>query len=119
MIDILNVFHRRFEKWGINLPGDAVNQRSPAFFAINGWHIWYLFGADELGFFLDYYSSHRMCGDDHVRVREDGSQEDLPAYSYMRPSSSNPVEDKRLEDEFFRENQRVGILLKEKGFSNE
>ena len=41
--------------------------------------IWHLFGSDDRGGYLEYYASHRMTDDRHVRLREDGSVEHLPA----------------------------------------
>jgi len=37
--------------------------------------------------YLDYYASHRMTNDRHIRLREDGSEEHLPMVSTMRPAS--------------------------------
>ena len=84
-----------------------------------GWSIWFLFGVDESGEYLDYYSSHRMAGDEHIRIRADSSEEALPSICSMRFTSSDPIEDAKLEEEFLAQNQRVSEMLKAKGFGIE
>ncbi len=76
-----------------------------------------MFGSDEKGEYLDYYASHRMTNDRHVRIHAGGEEEDLPTIQEGRLCSQDPTEDKRLEAEYYAENQRVAELLHEKGFS--
>lgn len=109
-------FNQRFAKWSIALPKDAVTQRTRGRIDNSGWTIWFLFGIDESGEYLDYYSSHRMVDDEHVRIRTDGSEETLPTISSMREGSKDPDVDARLDNEFVAENQRVSKILKAKGF---
>jgi hypothetical protein len=73
--------------------------------------IQYCFGKDERGEYLDYYAAHRMTDDEHVRIYTDGQVEDLPALSSIRLVSKDPVEDKKLEDEYYHENQQVTRML--------
>ena len=75
-----------------------------------------MFGSDEKGEYLDYYASHRMTNDRHVRIYASGEQEDLPTIQEFRLCSQDPEEDKRLEAKYYAENQRVARLLQEKGF---
>ena len=81
-----------------------------------GWAIWYLFGSDENGEYLDYYASHRMTDDRHVRIYAHGSTQDLPVISGGRICSEDPEEDARLGREHLTENQRIAKMLEEKGF---
>lgn len=78
--------------------------------------IWYLFGSDERDEYLDYYASHRLTTDRHVRVYVNGNEEYLPTIQNMRMVSRDPDEDARLEAEYFASNQRVSRMLEEKGF---
>ena len=78
--------------------------------------VWYLFGEDEWGEYLDYYASYRMTDDRHVRLREDGPTEHLPAIRTFLIRSRDPEEDARLKAEYLEHNRRVGRLLREKGF---
>lgn len=111
------IFNERFSKWDIVLPIDGVPQRVRGKIIKSGWCIWFLFGKDEQGEYLDYYSSHRMVlGDEHIRLRPDGGMEELPTISDLRKVSPDPAEDAQLEKEFFAENQHISEMLEAKGF---
>ena len=109
-------FNAEFAQWRIRLPRRDVAQRRPGRILKAGWAIWYLFGADDRGEYLDYYSAHRMCGDDHTRLYADGGSEDLDVIIQFRRSSFDPVEDARLAAAYFAENQRIAAMLEAKGF---
>jgi len=78
--------------------------------------IWYLLGEDERGGNLDYYASHRMTDDRHVRLREGSPAEHLPTVRTFRIGSKDPEEDARLKTEYLEHNRQVGRMLMEKGF---
>jgi hypothetical protein len=109
-------FNRTFAHWGIALPPEHVRDRRRGKIVGGGWAVWYLFGEDGRGGYLDYYASHRMTDDRHVRHREEGPAEHLPTIETFLIRSRNPEEDARLKAEYFEHNRRVGRLLKEKGF---
>ncbi len=110
-------FAREFGPWKISLPEEAVVARAQGKICVLGWAIWYRFGTDEEGEFLDYYSSHRMTSDSHVRIHEDGREESLEILSTARLVSEDPVEDAELEKAFRAKNQRINQKLAEKGFA--
>ncbi len=113
-------FNQRFAHWNITLSDEVMSQRVRGKIVKAGWCIWFLFGTDEAGDYLDYYASHRMAGgDDHIRIRMDGSEESLPAIASIHLTSEDPVEAQRLEKEFLAENQRISEMLNEKGFGLE
>lgn len=112
-------FAETFAYWNIALPDEDVAARRRGKICEAGWAIWYLFGKDEKGEYLDYYSAHRMTGDDHVRVYEDGRTEYLDAMLEFCLCSEDPVEDERLHREHRQENQRIARMLEEKGFGVE
>lgn len=114
---IPETFARTFAMSNLRLPRKALASRSAGTIAKKGWLIQYLFGKDEKGEYLDVYSSHRHPGDSHERFRPDGSREDLPFLSTMRAASEDPVEDKRLEEDFYRENREIAEMLVKKGFN--
>lgn len=116
MREIEEQFRRDFGPWGIALPPEDVKGRRRGKILAAGWAIWYLSGTDEHGEYLDYYASHRMTDDRHVRLREDGTGEDLPAVMGMRVVYRDPGDDARLEAEYLEENRRVAQMLEEKGF---
>jgi hypothetical protein len=116
MTNIEAKFNDSFSDWDIRLPPDAVDQRKRGKIVQAGWVIWYLFSSDEKGDYLDYYASHRMTDDDHVRIYTDGLCEELPAIRTFCLRSKDPQEDSRLEAEYYAENQKISRMLDEKGF---
>jgi hypothetical protein len=108
------VFAEEFAMSDIYLAEDDVVNRRRGKIDKGGWEISYLFGSDEKGEYLDYYASHRMTNDRHVRIYADGRREDLPALVDFRRASRDPREDERLKEEFYAENSRVLAMLKEK-----
>lgn len=113
---IAEQFKQSFSVWRIELPREAVEHRRPGKIVEAGWTIWFLFGSDDSGEYLDYYSSHRMTNDSHVRIYEDGRVAGLESLWEMRKSSDDPEENARLENEFWEHNERVSQLLEAKGF---
>ena len=110
-------FNDGFQAWGIRLPPEDITNRRSGKIHKEGWAVWYLFGSDYDGDYLDYYASHRMTDDAHVRIRSDGQIESLPAMQSFRLCADDPEEDKRLEAAFRAENRGIRRLLREKGFS--
>jgi len=109
-------FSQTFATWGICLPLQDVAARRLGKIVKAGWNIWYLFAFDETGDYLDYYASHRMTDDEHVRIRYDRQVENLPTISSVRICSDDPEEDKKLEAAYLAENRRIVRLPEEKGF---
>ncbi len=116
MPTIDEVFAEHFESWHIRLPARDVAERRRGKIVHAGWAIWYVFGSDEQGEYLDYYAAHRMTSDAHVRIRPDGRCESLPTLSSLRVVSEDPVEGARLKAKFHAENREVARLLEAKGF---
>lgn len=79
--------------------------------------VYYLFGRDERGEYLDYYTENRLAGDSHARIYEDCSVESLDVMPTGRVSASDPVEDAQLEAEYQAEVRRIGAELRAKGFA--
>ncbi len=113
---IEDIFNGDFSHWDIRLPAEAIKGRYRGKIVKGGWTIWYLFGSDEKGEYLDYYAAHRMTNDRHLRIYADGSCEGLETISEFCFGSKDPEEDARLKAEYFAENQRVLKVLEEKGF---
>ena len=116
MASIEDVFNDHFAHWGIRLPHGTVERRERGRIVRAGWAIRYRCGCDEKGEYLDYYASHRMTSDRHVRMRGDGRCEELPAIRELCLRSEDPEEDARLEAEYFARNREVASMLEEKGF---
>jgi hypothetical protein len=109
-------FNETFAHWDIRLPPEDVAARRAGRIAHAGWMIWYCFGSDDKGEYLDYYAAHRMTNDRHERLYADGSNQFLPTLEGMRPASPHPLEDAALADAQRRRNRDVLALLEEKGF---
>ncbi|CAN5755186.1 hypothetical protein BH18ACT11_BH18ACT11_07360 [soil metagenome] len=114
--EIESQFNETFSYWDIYLPPDAFAKRKRGKIVKAGWAIWYLFGSDERGEYLDYYASHRLTTDRHVRIYVNGNEENLPTIQSMRMVSQDPEEDARLEAEYYARNQKVSRMLEDKGF---
>jgi hypothetical protein len=108
-------FADTFAHWKLILPRRNLDGRTPGVITRQGWLIQYRFGEDDRGRYLDYYAAHRMTDDSHVRIREDGTCEDLPSirsfYSYAKPEDEEAA---RLENAA--ENRAVAQMLADKGF---
>lgn len=117
MLEILaDTFAKHFTHWRIKLPEEDIKNRKNGYIQNAGWLIQYCFGEDENGEYLDYYAAHRMTDDSHVRIYEDGKVEHLPALSSFRLVSEDPLEDKKLDDEYKEKNSKVAKMLSDKGF---
>lgn len=68
MKEIESRFNDEFSPWDIRLPARDMKLQRRGRILDAGWAIWYLFGTDEKGEYLDYYASHRMTNDRHVRI---------------------------------------------------
>lgn len=111
-------FNSRFARWGIVLPTEDIAPRKRGKIVKSGWAIWYLFGADDKGEYLDYYSQHRMGGD-HCRLYENGERQGLPTMWEVCRVTGNPVADAKEREIFLKHNLEVSNLLAEKGFRME
>ena len=68
MTNIETVFNEAFAAWDIRLPEETIASKQRGKIVKAGWVIWYLFGSNEHGWYLDYYAAHRMTNDRHVRI---------------------------------------------------
>jgi hypothetical protein len=72
-------FNDQFRPYGIHLPPADLALRRRGRLDQAGWTIWYLFGSDDQGDYLDFYATHRQWVDMHRRLRAHGGRECLPA----------------------------------------
>lgn len=118
MDKIAEQFNFRFHRWEIELPPDDIAQRRRGKIQKGGWVVWYLFGRDETGEYLDVYAQHRNC-EDHYRLYESGERKNLPTPWDVYPVTGDPVADAKEKEAFLAHNQEVGKLLANKGFGME
>lgn len=114
---IESAFNRAFANWDICLPPEAIASRQAGRIVESGWTIWYTFGSDEGDEYLDYYASHRMTNDRHVRLYADGRVEGLEAVIDMHVVPEDPKEAAQAQADFYARNRAVRRMLDEKGFT--
>ncbi len=79
MVRLAATFRKQFSHWGISLPEQDAQNRSPGVIHQAGWTIRYHFGVEDGRQYLEYFAGHRMTNDRLVRICEDGSSETLDA----------------------------------------
>ncbi|MEH2366293.1 hypothetical protein [Nostoc sp.] len=119
MQNIKKEFDNGFLHWKITLPSEALETQQSGEIFMAGWHVQYQFGKNEHGQFLDYYASHRMTDDSHVRIYESGESESLPSMQSFYFSSEDATEEEKqkAEQEYYAYNRKIQEELKRKGFS--
>jgi hypothetical protein len=115
---IVEVFAKYFEQWDITLPKENLNNRSDGKIQAEGWTIKYLFDRDQRGEYMDFYATHRMTNDRHVRIRDDGQTQLLPSFMEFTVYSEDASSEERMqaEREYHEHNNHVEELLRKKGF---
>ena len=109
-------FDRSSQRWGIRFPAQDLLARRRGRIIQKGWIIWYLFGRNERGEYMDIWIGHRMSNDSHRRIYFDGTSEPLPSPQPFYLISKDPEKTARNRAEFFARNREVSALRKEKGF---
>lgn len=117
MNELMRIFAEKFSRWGIELPAECIESKVPGRILKDGWRILFCFGQDARGDYLDYYASHRMSDDQHIRIYADGATLELAALVGGYISSADPAEAKRCEQEFYDFNEGVLRELSAKGFN--
>jgi hypothetical protein len=115
---IAEEFAKYFERWEITLPADAIKDRRPGRVQSQGWTVQYQFGSYEQDEFLDFYATHRMTNDRHVRIYASGEIEPLSAYLdfIIYPKDASEEQKKQVDREYRKYNEQVEEELKRKGF---
>lgn len=115
-------FAKYFSYWSALLPREKIKHRKRGEVGNldEGWplDIRFLFGKNDQGLFLDYHFEDRRAGESHNRIYENGEVQGLETINPYRLSAKDPEEDKRLQDEYIAENDRIDKILKQKGFSS-
>lgn len=71
-------FNAAFEYWEIELPVDALEPGVVWLILHRGWTIWTRYDVENGQEYLDYYATHRMTNDRHLRMYVDGDAVGLP-----------------------------------------
>lgn len=116
MESIAEAFRRDFANWSLEIPVADLNARRAGFIHTQGWLIQYVFGQNRMGQYLDYYASHRMTTDSHVRLYANGRRQRLAVIAGMYFTSEDPQKAAELEAAYYRRNRRIARVLAAKGF---
>lgn len=116
---IERAFNKAYGHWDICLPPGVATSKQGGRIVKRGWTVWYTFYSDEGTEYLDYYASHRMTNDRHVRLYADGRCERLEAMKEGYVVPDDPKESAQAEADFFAHNRAVRRMLDEKGFTLE
>lgn len=122
---LVEIFNERFSKHDLILTTEDVERGNGIIEnGDEGWplEVSYRFGADADGDYLDYYfsfSCHQGCPD-HIRIRSDRRDEQLPIVepSYSYPSGATEEEKSLREKEYYSSNNRIWGMLCAKGFES-
>lgn len=116
MPEIERYFKDYFARWSITLPSNAVARRAPGHLFEKGWHIGFIWGADEQGEYLEFLAQHRMTNDRRQRVYATGEVKDMPVPvpMYVIPAHATPEQQaeiaKRHRTSYRRESQKLREL---------
>ncbi|MFN2524809.1 MAG: hypothetical protein ABR505_00870 [Actinomycetota bacterium] len=75
----------------------------------------YAWNADDQGPYLEFYSFHRIWGDDHRRIYESGEVMGLDVLETTVPLTGDPDEDKKLTEAQNEGNRKLLAELEEAG----
>jgi len=124
MNNIKKSFSKYFENWSIEISQNDINERKNGYINKSGWLIQYCFGNENDIEYLDYYASHRMTNDRHIRIYENGEIKNLPTLreSYLVDTPEpEPIKSQKLKENgkeaFEKYNKEVSEMLINKGFN--
>ena len=112
---IEKAFADYFKPWSLVLPEGATAKEEPGIVAGQGWHVRYIFGSDEQGTYLDFFGSHSMTNDHHVRLHASGEVEGLPTIQEGYVWNGAEEDRQRAEAKYLAYNRQIGEMLREKG----
>jgi hypothetical protein len=118
METIKNIFEHIYKNWNIILPKGKIEKRENGFIQKDGWLIQFCFGIEDGKEYMDYYSSHRMAGDAHERIYENGERKDLSYFLIgYAIDKDDPEQTKINEEKYYEHNRRTAKELINKGFN--
>ena len=114
---IAEAFNRRFAAFGISIQPEDVALGARRAIGERGWGIRLRVDPDDAGFpSLEYYATHRMTSDEHVRIWADGHVESLDAiYEAYVFDPKVPGSEEAARTRYLRHNREVADRLRERG----
>jgi hypothetical protein len=115
---IADAFNRYFANFNIRVEAGEVRVGGRRKIRARGWHITFRVVPDDAGSpSLEFYATHRMTNDRHVRIWADGYLEHLDAIhelvGYDHPKV--PGSEEAAKEEYIRHNQMVAEQLRAAG----
>ena len=113
---IAAAFNARFVQFEISIRPKDVVLGARRMIGERGWHIRLRVDPDDAGLpSLEYYATHRMTSDEHVRIRADGHVENLDAiweaYGY---DATVPGSEQAARERYIEHNREVADRLRER-----
>lgn len=116
--EIAKVFADQFGTWGLTLPAENLERREEGRVQSQGWHVRFVFGVDDGEEYLEYYATHRMTNDTHVRIFASGRTESLEAMvDFTCFDSDVKGAEEAAEKKLVDHNARVSEELNKRGLS--
>ena len=116
-ISIENCFNLRFRNWDIKLPEGAFESEEKGMIRRGPSCINYIFGQDEKGKYIEYYTMNRFTNDSHERIYENGETLVLPAkHDIIIYGAGRTLE--QAKEEFDRHNREVDESLEKAGLTD-
>lgn len=112
-------FNQRFGSRRIPLPPEDLALRRRGRLRGFGQIVWYLFGADKLGEYLDYYTVGRWGATSTSGCGTTAGPKPCRPLNGPIPTQTIREEAARIAAEFYAENQRIRDMLTAKGFGLE
>ena len=114
--DMIEELKERHPEWGIDITPPPEGPSAGAVRQAGGSGlIRYVFGENERGRYLEYYSFHRIWGDSHRRIYGAGDVESLDTLETMRVVDPDPATDRKNVEEQNERNRRLLEELDAKG----
>ena len=100
----------------LEIPEENLRERKPGSIPCGSGRLTFVFGVSEGREYLEYYLHHRISGDSHGRIFEDGRHESLPELSTMYGCNPDiPGDEERSRREMEKNYREVFEDLKKKG----
>jgi hypothetical protein len=114
---IADAFNGYFANFDIHLGPEDVAVGTHRSIVERGWLIIYRVDPDDGGFpVLEFYATHRMTNDSHVRIWADGHSEDLDAIDELYAYDAKvPGSKEAAQEQYLRHNRAVADELRVRG----
>jgi len=76
---IQDTFTKLFERTNLRLPEENLRERTPGSIPYGSGRVLFVFGKENGREYLEYYAHHRIGGDSHGKIFDDGMHVRLPA----------------------------------------